>query len=82
MMANLADLGLYSGLPGTLGPRVVVLCSGQAEVSDLGQIISVLVAHLNLQALATRAGSPEDINVPRAGSPGDIKVPRAGSPSR
>ena len=41
-----------------------------------------LTAHLNLRALATRAGSPEDINVPRAGSPGDIKVPRAGSPSR
>ena len=39
-------------------------------------------SHLNLRALATRAGSPEDINVPRAGSPGDIKVPRAGSPGR
>ena len=40
------------------------------------------IPQLNLRALATRAGSPEDINVPRAGSPGYIKVPRAGSPGR
>ena len=56
-MANLADLGLYSGLPGTLGPRVVVLCSGQTEVSDLGQVISVLVdkAKLGLSVVASTA---------------------------
>ena len=40
------------------------------------------IPHLNLRALATRAGSPGDINVPRAGSPGDINVPRAASPGR
>ena len=56
-MANLADLGLYSGLPGTLGPRVVVLCSGQTEVSDLGQVISALAdkAKLGLSVVASVA---------------------------
>ena len=52
------------------------------HVYNIYQIHGITLAHLNLRALATRAGSPGDINVPRAGSPGDIKVPRAGSPSR
>ena len=56
-MANLTDPGLYSSLPGTVGPKVVVLCSSQAEASDLGQVISALVdkCKLGLSVVATRA---------------------------
>ena len=53
-----------------------------AEIDKFRALVGVKNAHLNLRALAPRAGSPEHINVPRAGSPGDINVPRAASPGR
>ena len=57
MLANLALPVLYSGLPGTVGPRVVVLCQGHAEATDLGLVISALVdrSKLGFSVVATRA---------------------------
>ena len=67
MIANLGDSGLYSSLPGTVGPKVVVLCSSQLEARELGQVISALVnkSKLGLSVVATgardKAGMMADI---------------------